>query len=243
MATPVRMWTDAIGKLPRDPRSVGRWFPYLNRGTAYVDRDEFELAIRDFENSAALGDMGVGTFNKGAVLVATGHPGEALPAFDRARKEGYDLYNLPFQRGLALMALRRPAEAYRQFEITRAMTPPSPIRELVLLQLGRAAVQVGKHDEAIASLETLLSREPRNNEARYLQAMAYLSKGDSLRAHSLLDAWLSEGDNGPGLYARAMANYGLKRKAEALADIEGAMRLGLDNPAIRQWKAKIEAMP
>lgn len=243
MATPVRVWSDAIQKLPRDPRSVGRWFPYLNRGAAYVDRDEFEAAVRDFEISDSLGDMGLGSFNKGAVLVATGHPDKALPAFARAELQGYNLYNLPFQRGLALMALGRPEEAYRQFEATDAMRPPSPVREMALLQLGRSALQLGRQAEAIASLERLLSSEPRNNEARYLQAMAYLTKGDPGRAHSILDAWLSEGDNGPALYLRAMANYNLKRKAEALADIQGAMRHGLDNPPVRQWRARIEAMP
>ena len=243
MATPISVWTDAIEKLPRDPRSVGRWFPYLNRGVAYVDRDEFEPAMKDFEVSAALGDMGLGTFNLGAVLVATGNPAKALPAFDRAEKEGYNLYNLPFQRGLALMALGRLAEAYRQFEITRAMNPPSPVRELVLLQLGRSALQLGKHDEALASLERLLARDRRNQEARYLQAMSYIAKGNHARARELLDEWLGEGPNGPGLYARAMAFYGLKRKSEALADIDGAKRLGLNNPTLRQWEAKIQAMP
>lgn len=243
MATPERVWTDAIAKLPRDPRSVGRWFPYLNRGAAYVDRDEFELAMKDFEVSASLGDAGIGTFNMGAILVATGEPARALRAFDRAEKEGYKLYNLPFQRGLALTALGRLAEASRQFEITRKMNPPSPTRELLLLQIGRLALELGKPDEAIADLERVLAREPRNNEARYLQAMSYIAKGEPARARELLDAWLAEGPNGPGFYARAMAFYGLKRKPEALSDIDRAIHLGLDNPTVRQWEARIRAMP
>ncbi len=243
MATAESVWTDAIAKLPRDPRSVGRWFPYLNRGTAYVDRDEYQAALRDFEISAALGDMGIGTFNMGAVFLALGNPAQALAAFDRAEKQGYKLYNLPFQRGMALMALGKVPEARRQFELAQQMNPPSPTREILWLQTGRAAVQLGRHDEALAHLGMLLAVEPRNKEARYLQAMAYVSKGEPARARELLDAWLAEGENGPGLYVRAMANYGLKRKAEALADIEGAMRMGLDNPTVRQWKARIQAMP
>jgi len=190
-----------------------------------------------------LGDMGLGTFNAGAVFLATNKPAQALAAFDRAEKEGYSLYNLPFQRGMALMALGRPPEAYRQFQATQQMNPPSPTREILWLQMGRAAMQLGKHDEAIANVDKLLGVEPRNKEARYVRAMAYVSKGDAAHAKELLDTWLAEGENGPGLYARAMANYGLKRKAEALSDIEGAMRLGLDNPTTRQWKARIQAMP
>jgi tetratricopeptide (TPR) repeat protein len=243
MATPESVWTDAIAKLPRDPRSVGRWFPYLNRGAAYVDRDEFTPALRDFEISAALGDRGIGIFNMGGVYLATGEPARALTAFDRAEKDGYKLYNLPLQRGIALMALGKPAEAHRQFEITRDLKPPSPARELLWLQMGRAEVQLGKHDAAIANLERVLAADARNKEARYLRAMAYVSKGDAERARALLDAWLAEGESAPALYLRAMANYGLKLKPEALSDIDGALRLGLDNPTLRQWKARIQAMP
>jgi tetratricopeptide (TPR) repeat protein len=243
MDTPESVWTDAIAKLPNDPRSVGRWFPYLNRGSAYVDRDEFTLAMRDFEISAALGDMGMGAFNMGAILSATGRHQQALLAFDRAEKEGYNLYNLPFQRGLAWMALGKPAEAYRQFEITRTMNPPSPTRELLLLKLGRSALQLGKYEEALRSLDALLAIDPANKEARYLQAMTLIAKGDHGRAHELLDQWLLADASGPAFYARAMANYGLKRKAEALSDIENAIRLGPDNPNLRQWQARIRAMP
>jgi tetratricopeptide (TPR) repeat protein len=243
METPESVWTDAIEKLSRDPRSVGRWFPYLNRGAAYVDRDEFKLALRDFESSAALGDGGAGVFNMGAVLLATNQPAQAVAAFDRAEKEGYRLYNLPIQRGMALMALGRTPEAHQQFEITRQMNPPSPTREVLWLQLARSEVQLGRNDEAIVNAERLLAVQPRSKEAKYVQAIAYIAKGDAARARELLDAWLSEGENAPALYARAMANYGLKRKPEALADIDGALRLGLDKPILRQWKARIQAMP
>ena len=49
LSTAESAWTDAIAKLPKDPRAVGRFFPYLNRGAVYADRDQYELAIRDFE--------------------------------------------------------------------------------------------------------------------------------------------------------------------------------------------------
>jgi tetratricopeptide (TPR) repeat protein len=243
METPVAAWTDAIEKLPRDPRSVGRWFPYLNRGSAYVEGNQFALAMRDFDNSAALGDMGMGALSLGSLLSASGRHQQALAAFDRAEKEGYDLYNLPFQRALALLATGKPLEARRQLEKTWAMNPPSPTRELTLLHLGRIAMQEGNPGEAIRVLRALQSIDPANKEGRLLLGMAFVTIRDYGHAFEVLDKLVAEGAKGPPHYARALANYGLKRKAEALADIETAIRLAPDNPNLREWQAKIKAMP
>src|SRR6185503_18997433 len=213
---PETAWTDAIAKLPNDPRAVGRWFPYLNRGAYYADHDSFDLALHDFEASAALGDRGMGAFNMGAILSAKGRQQQALAAFDRAEADGYALYNLPFQRGLALLATNRPEEALRQFERTRALDPPSPTREITLLQIGRAAMQLGRREEAVAALEALVRAEPANREGRYLLGMAYVMSGRPADARALLDKLLMERGDARAYYARALANYALQRKAEAL---------------------------
>jgi tetratricopeptide (TPR) repeat protein len=243
LSTPESAWTDAIDKLPNDPRSVGRWFPYLNRGTVYVDRNDFRAALHDFDASSKLGDMGLGVYNMGAVFAATGHHPQALVAFDRAEKAGYDLYNLPFQRGLSLLALNRPAEAYKAFEVARLRNPPSPTRELVLLNMGKLALQLGKPNDAVALLSGLVSLQPKNPEARYLYAMALISADQHEQARQILDQLVREGGKAPAYYARAIANYGLHRKQEALSDIDTAIRLGPDSPMLHDWQAKIRAMP
>lgn len=243
LSTPERAYTDAIEKLPDDPRSVGRWFPYLNRGNVYFELEQYALAERDFEASSALGDGGLGTFNVGALRLRAGKPREALVAFDKAEKQGYDLFNLPFQRGMALVALGGIPQAHAQFTKAMGMNPTSPIREILLLQLGRTAVQLGKRDEAIAHLEALLAVQPAHREGRFVLSMALISKGEHARAAALLDGMLAEAPNPSAFYARAMANHGLKRKPQATADIENAIRLGLDNPVIREWQARIRAMP
>jgi tetratricopeptide (TPR) repeat protein len=242
LETPEVAWSDAIQKLPKDPRSVGRWFPYLNRGTEYVERNEFALAMKDFEASSALGDLGMGVFNLGAVLAATGRHAQALAAFEAAEKQGYRLFNLPFQRGLSLLATGKPAEAYRQFELTRALQPPSPTRELMYLHLGRTGLQLGKRDEAARDLEQLVAIDPRHKEGRFLLAMAHITRGDPARALPILDQLLAEQPSGAAFYGRALAHHGLNRKAEALADIDNAIRIGPDNPNLRAWQAKIRAM-
>jgi tetratricopeptide (TPR) repeat protein len=242
--TPERAWSDAIAKLPQDPRAVGRWFPYLNRGVVYVDRDEFPLALRDFQNSEALGDTGMGAFNTGSVLAAQGKHADALAAFDRAQRQGYDLYNLPFQRGLSLMALNRPAEAYAEFQKARAKDPPSPTRELMLLDLGKLGLQLNHPDQAIQDLRQLVSIDPKNKEGRYLLAMALTTHGQPERGKALLDALIAEGGAAaPVYYGRALAHYGLKQRGEALADIGEAMKRDPSNPMLREWETRIKALP
>lgn len=243
LATPVIAWTDAIAKLPNDPRAVGRWFPYLNRGSAYVDSNDFAAAFRDFEASSKLGDLGMGAFNMGALLAASGKPREALAAFARAEREGYNLYNLHLQRGLALAALGKLDEALRDFQATVDARPPSPTREVALLSLGRAALQLGRRQEAIRALEELVQVQPSNREGRYLLGMAYVMNDDPARAVQVLDKLLAEESTGPAFYARALANYGLKRKEQALSDIDNAIRLGPDNRALHVWRSRIEALP
>jgi len=240
LETPETAWSDAIRKLPRDPRAVGRWFPYLNRGSYYADRDEFELAIRDFETSSELGDMGMGSFDAGSMLNATGKPQQALALFDRAEKQGYDLYSLPFQRGLALAALGRIPEAYHQFDVATVMHPPSPTREILWLQRGRTALQTGQREVAIADLGQYVAYDPKNAEARYLLAMARISRSEYDEALKLLQA---AAESGPVHYARALAYHGLKRKREASEEIEAALRMSPPNPVLREWQAKIRAMP
>lgn len=243
MSTPETVWSDAIEKFPDDSRSVGRFFGYLNRGTAYVDRAQYQAALRDFEMSSRLGDQGMGTFNIGAILAAQGKPQEALAAFDRAEKQGYKLYNLPFQRGLALIAMGRVHDGHDQMAIALAKDPPSPLREIALLQLGKAEMQLGQRQEAVRTLTQVLERQPRNREARYLLGMAYVMNGDPAHAKETLDALIRDDPTAQAHYARALANYALKRKAEALSDIDAAMRMGLDSPHIREWQAKIRALP
>ena len=243
MANPETAWTDAIRKLPNDPRAVGRWFPYLNRGSAYAEQNLFNLALRDFEASGALGDQGMGMVNGGSILSAQGKHREALEAFDRAGKNGYSLYNLPFQRGLALFGLGRVEEGYREMEATLAKSPPSPTRELALLHLGKAGMQLGKRAEAARALEQLVAAEPGHKEGRYLFGMALVMAGDPARALKVLDPLLREDPTARGHYARAMANYSMRRKNDALADIERARALGADNANLREWEAKIRALP
>jgi tetratricopeptide (TPR) repeat protein len=251
LATPESAWSDAIEKLPRDPRAVGRFFPYINRGSEYVGRNDFEAALQDFQASERLGDMGMGAFNTGAVLAARGEHPEALAAFDRAQAQGYDLWNLPFQRALSLRAMGRLHDAVGQFVLARqfltavdpADVPSSDGRHAILLELGRTALAANEPAVALDALKALHEDEPHDKQGRFLLAMAMVSTHDYAGAKALLDPLVKDDGSAPAYYARALANNGLQRKAEALADIDAAIQRDPRNAALRQWRERIAAAP
>jgi tetratricopeptide (TPR) repeat protein len=243
LATAERAWTDAIAKLPNDARSVGRWFPYLNRGSIYAERDDVTSAIRDFEMSSRLGDAGMGAMNRGSLLAAAGKPLQALAAFDEAEREGYNLYNLPLQRGLALAALNKPSEALDAFKQTLSRNPPSPANEIALLHVGRLGLQLGRTQEALAALESSWARTRKTPRRATSSGMGYVTTGQAARALPVLDGLIEFDRNPRAYYARALAHYNLQHKPEATADIETAVRLWPTNPNLREWQRKIQAMP
>ncbi|MDQ1314260.1 MAG: hypothetical protein QG662_369 [Pseudomonadota bacterium] len=243
MSSPVRVWSDAIARHPDDPRSVGRWFPYLNRGEIHLDQGNLREAFEDFRVSSTLGDKGMGMFNIGSMLLGAGRYAEALEAYEKARQLGYDFPGLRYQRGIALHVLGRRAEAHREFELALEETPVLPRREEVLALKGRVALEMGQVDAAMADLEAALELDPRHQKARVDLGMALVIKRDYARAHTLFGKLIKASPDGPAYYGRALANHGLNNKTEALADIEKAISLTPDNPMLTEWRSRIRAMP
>lgn len=243
MANPEKVWTDAIAKMPDDPRAVGRWFPHLNRGNYYLENAATALALKDFEASSRLGDMGMGAFNQGAILMSGGKGREALAAFDKAEQQGYRLYNLYCQRGGILLSQGVQLDRARD-ELSKCILadPPKPVRVSALVQLGRLDLQAGRRDLAIASLEQVLALDPAHREAKYLLGMAFVMKTEFVRGKAILDKLIAEDQAPLAYYARAIANHGLKLKAEALSDIDNAAKLAPNDPNIREWQARIRSM-
>jgi tetratricopeptide (TPR) repeat protein len=243
LSSPARVWSDAIAKLPDDQQAVGRWFPYLNRGEVYLDQGRMQEAFEDFRMSSTLGDKGMGMFNMGSLLFEAGRYQESLQAYEQAQQLGYDFPGLRYQRGAALHALGRLAEAHREFELALKETPVVPRRETVLALKGRVAMEMGQVDEAIANFEAALKLDPHHQKARADLGMAWVIQGDYARARTMFSQLIEETSDGQAYYGRALANHGLRNKAEALADIENAIRLTPDNPMLSEWRNRIKAMP
>jgi tetratricopeptide (TPR) repeat protein len=164
--------------------------------------------------------------------------------FDRAQKQGYNLYSLPFQRGQAFRGARRLDEAYHQFTEAMLMTPPSPAYDILRLQLRTGPrCRPATGDTAVSDLTAYLQYDAKHDEARYLLALASPRARPAERGARVIDAGSETMKRGgPAHYARALAYHRLGRKAEAAREIDEAVRIGPANPMLLQWQARIRAM-
>lgn len=243
LGNPERVWSDAIAKLPDDPRSVGRWFPYLNRAEIHLNSDRLNEARKDFLASDALGDGGLGLYNLGAMLGMLGQYDESLAMLDASRRRGYASFGLEYQRGVALHGKGQSELAYQSFKAALARAANADARSSAMAALGKLALEQAQYDEAIHWLTKAVAKHPTRYEARLDLGMAYLAKLDLMSAKRVFDALLAEQRIGAAYYGRARALHGLKRKQEALADIRQAMESGLNDPNLGAWLNKISAMP
>ena len=243
MATPMALWSDAIAKLPNDPRAVGRWFPHLNRAEIYLDQGRMNEAYRDFKASSMLGDHGLGTYNIAAMLGMTGKYQESLKMLDESRRQGYEGFGLDYQRGVALYGLGQQRDARASFVAALTKEHPATMDARIYLALAKSARAVDDINQAIADLRTALERDPNDLEIAYELGTDLVSINQYDEAIQLFSRVLEKDSAAPVFHARAVAYYHLKRKNEALADIQSALRRAPKEPTMLQWQEKIKALP
>ncbi len=243
MASPETLWSDAIAKLPEDARAVGRWFPYLNRAEAYLDQGRFNEAYRDFSASSRLGDHGLGAYNIAAMFGMHGKYQDSLKMLDEAKRQGYAGFGLDYQRGVALYGLGKYAEARSAFSDSLAQEHPAPMDAMILLAMGRAARATGDTSSAITDFDKARTLAPQNPEIAYELGTLKLSSKQFVEAVELLGATINISPSAAAYHARAIAYFSLKRKTDALADIEAAMRIMPNEPVLREWRNRILVMP
>lgn len=160
LATPEKVWTDAIAKLPDDAHAVGRWFPYLNRAELYLDENRLQDAYRDFRASDALDDRGMGMYNIGAMLAMMERYSESLQALAVAENKGFASPSLGYQRGVALYGLGRMPEAREEFLAASRKAPSPALQSSLRVALAKVAMAMGNQAEARGHYDWLARTRP-----------------------------------------------------------------------------------
>lgn len=162
----------------------------------------------------------------GAVLVAAGLA-VAVPAA---------IAEWPMGAGAKAAAAGDVALAEQAFQQARQLRPWDSDTALLAAQAFAGPATAGDQQAARRAVEWgSLARErtPRSQEAGSALAIGYLYSGDPGAAKTVLDGLVREAPYSTGLYVqRGVAQFGLGRAADGIADLEHAAALdpGLDTP-------------
>lgn len=240
----VSVWSDAVEKidLQAPPNAVGRWRPYLNRGSHHLANDAPERALPDFERADALGEPnGSARFNIGVALQLLGRHAEAIEALSIAEGKGFNEGALYFHRAESRHALGRHQDAFADYN--RAIEAGAQDEVLLHMRLRRAeaAIPIQQYDQALADFEQLL--KARSDDYRVLMGlgMAYVGRQDGAAALPIFDRLIEMKVTAAAHYGRGLARYLSGDQAGALADLDQAIKMDPDNRAFQAQRAQIAA--
>ena len=120
---------------------------------------------------------------------------KADTAFQAASKIEPEAFAPLMNRGIALVSLKRYADAEPVLRDAKKLNQQSPV---VHYFLGQALAYLGKFDEAEKELSSAVSMGgPEMKEAHRILAIIYVSKGDKKRAASELETYLTLAPHAP----------------------------------------------
>ena len=239
------VWSDAIEKLDETApqSSVGRWRPFLNRGSYYLEHDQPERAYADFQRAEALGEsLGSARFNMGVSLQIMNRIEEAVAAFDGAEKQGLRSFGLHYHRGATRAKVRNFAGAIDDLEQAIAKAPDPKLRTHSRVLRGDAAMQIQRFDVAVEEYGALVREDPQNYEVRLGLAMARLGKQELDAAGVLFDSLLQEKPHHAAYYGRAIWHRMHGRSSEALADLNRAVEMNPKHPGYRALRQQFQGV-
>ncbi len=236
------VWNDAVDKidLRADANAVGRWRPYLNRGTYYLERDRAEEALEDFTRADQLGEVqGSARFSMGVALQMMKKHDEALAAFAKAESMGFNEAGLYYQRGESQMALRRFGDAADSYTASLAKPQAEKAADVTRMRRVEAALQAQRYDVAIAALTEMLKKKPDDYGLQARLATAYVGKREPATAMPIFDKLLAARPTASAFYGRAMAHLVAGDKQAGLGDLDRAIALEPGNLAFQSVRAQI----
>ena len=146
----------------------GRWNDY---GIGLLLQGDLRGAERAFREVMAVApEWGEGPFNVARVHLEEGEVELALPLLDEATRLDISPARTGYFRGVALRALGRYEEAFAAFEDARAVYPRDRV---VLNEIGRLHFLERRYDEAVSTLETVLTIDPEDLQAHYTMMLAH----------------------------------------------------------------------
>lgn len=238
------VWADAVEKIDTKAQAnaVGRWRPYLNRGSHFLDREMLEQAYADFARAEALGEtQGAAPFSRGVVLQLLKRHPEALAAFDQAAALGFQEAALFYHRGESQFAQGKLPQALESYAAALQRKQAPEVQRHTRLRRAEAAVSARQYDLAIAEFKALVAARPQDTRALTGLGLAYVGQEKAAEAMAVFDQLLAAGPSAVGYYGRAMAQVVGANKAAGLVDLDRAIALDPQNEMYKSVRSRIVA--
>jgi len=211
---------------------------FLNRGTAFFDRAQYSLAIRDYgfaeERDASLSAIYA---NRANALIRMGEGQRAVLENERALKlDPQDVQSM-IGRGGALMQLTRYSDAAQSF--TQALSI-DPQNTTALYNRGLAAMRLDRAQQAASDFGQVIQLNPQDAEAFAFRAQAFEKIGELNRAYENYSRAIQIDDGYSFAWFRRgklMVDDG--RPKEGNPDLARAYKLGYNDPWLAEYVVKL----
>ena len=124
-----------------------------------------------------------------------------------------------------LLDYARPSDSRRAIDVLKLAAQRFPNRITTLLKLSEFQLIVRKHNDALATLDKILQRDPQNAEAFYMAGRVALDKGDTTNAISSFQKSVKiDVDNADAWFFLGRI-YSLRNNSVALQFFDNAIRV------------------
>jgi len=168
---------------------------YVLLGELEAGREKFKEAKKAFEKALSLNPQLTGAqIQLARVAIAEGSLPEAVKRLEKVLGKDPTNYDAILSLGDAYLGLSRPADSAVQYEIAVTLRPGNLdlLMKLALLQLQRLA----RTDEAITTLQKVITRDPERSVAYYHLGMAMKDNGNTVGAVTNLQKYLDLAPDG-----------------------------------------------
>ncbi|MEA2905436.1 MAG: hypothetical protein QOI12_2823 [Alphaproteobacteria bacterium] len=210
---------------------------YYNRGNAYREKGEYDLAIADYGQAIALDPRSTAVYhNRGVAFHEKGDNPRAVADFGRAIKLDPRHVRAYSNRGIAYGEMGRYRRAMADYG---AAIRIDPTHAIAYYNRGMEYADRGDYDRAVADFSAVIRLAPEDSGGYQNRARAYRDKGDFERAiadygevirleSQDADAYTERGNayRDSGDYERALADYGEAMRLDP-ADVDSYKNAGL----------------